>query len=158
MKVLLSIGSALIGGALFFQMPATPPMKMGLWESTASIKMSGAAMPPGMSMPNMTTKVRVCMTPESYAKNLGASQRTKDCTRTNEVWGAKTFSFDLVCKGNGANGHFEITWDSKETSHATMHMVMNGGNHSMVTDSTMESHFVSTDCGNVSPDKPEITR
>lgn len=159
MKIMLLVGTGLIGGALMFQMPATPPMKMGLWESTMSTKMSGMDLPPGMSMPNTNMKVRACMTPENYAKNLGASQRQKDCVRSNEVWAGNHYSFDMACKSGNTTGHFEMTFESKESGHAVMHMSMNpGSGHTMQMDMTVDSHFVSSDCGNVSPDKPEMIR
>ncbi len=157
MKMLLVLGSTFLGSALF-QMPTAPPMKMGLWESTSTMKMGGMAMPQGMSMPNTTVKVRACMTPESYAKNLGAAQNQQDCTRSNEKWSAKGYSFDLACKRGNATGHAEITFDSPEAVHSVIHLSMNMGARSMDMDSTGESHFVSADCGNVSPDKPEVTR
>jgi hypothetical protein len=157
MRILLSVGSALVGGTLLFQMPATPPMKMGLWESVSTTKMSGMDMPQGMSMPNMTVKVRACMTPESYAKNLTASQRQTDCVRSHEVWTAKSFSLDISCKSGSATGHYEVTFDSPGSSHTVSHMTMNSGGHPMQMDMTSESHFVSSDCGAVTPDKPQIT-
>jgi hypothetical protein len=156
MRTPLYIGSGLIG-ALMFQMPTTPPMKMGLWETTSRISMTGAEVPQGMSIPNQTIKARQCFTPESWAKSLGASQRQQqNCTRSNETWGAKSYSFDLACKG-GTTGHFEMTFDSKESGHAVMHMNIDPGNgHTMLMSSTIESHFISADCGTVSPDRPEI--
>ncbi|MDQ2923978.1 MAG: DUF3617 domain-containing protein [Acidobacteriota bacterium] len=159
MKTLLMIGSGLIGGALMFQMPATPPMKMGLWESTSTTKMSGADMPQGMTMPSFHATVRSCLTPESYARTLAASQRQKDCAPSNEVWTGKQFSFDIACKSGNTTGHFELTFDSKESGHAVMHMNMNPSKgRPMQMEMTSEMHFISSDCGSVSPDKPEIVR
>lgn len=156
MRILIVLAAPV--AAALFQMPASPPMKMGLWESTTSTKMSGVDMPAGMAMPNMTIKVRSCMTPESYAKALGSSQRMKDCTRSNEVWTAKSYTFDMVCNSGQAKGHAEITFDSAEASHAKIHVSVNGGGRAIETDATTDAHFVSADCGSVTPDKPQILR
>ncbi len=159
MKTLLIVGSGLIGGALMFQMPATPPMRMGLWESTATSKMTGVNVPQGGAMPNSTFKIRACMTPENYAKNFGASQRQKDCMLSNEVWTVKRYSWDMTCKSSNVTGHFEGTFDSKESTHSVMHMSMNpGGNRPMQMEMTVQAHFVSADCGKITPDNPEIIR
>ncbi|HZL26738.1 MAG TPA: DUF3617 domain-containing protein [Acidobacteriaceae bacterium] len=153
MKILFVVGASML--AAMFQMPATPPVKMGLWESSVAMKMSGADMPPQMAgMGGRTTIVRSCYTPESYAKAMSNSQG--DCTRTHEVWGAKSWSFDLSCRSGQATGHFEMTFDSQESAHGSMHMTMNAGGHSMQTDSTMTMHYLGADCGKVSPDRPEI--
>jgi Protein of unknown function (DUF3617) len=156
MKTLLYVGSALIGGALMLQMPATPPMRMGLWETTSNFTMTGVQMPPGMATGNQTVKARQCFTPETWAKALGASQRQQSCTRSNEVYGANHYSFDVSCPNSGTTGHFDMTFESKESGHATLHMDMNNNGHAMSMNSTIESHFVSADCGNVSPDRPQM--
>jgi len=158
MKTILVAGAALLIAAFFQGPPATAPMKLGLWETTSSTKMSGAQMPQGMTIPNQTTKVRSCLTQESWAKNLGASQRAQNCTRSNEVYTPTRYSFDISCPANGATGHFDMMFDSKESGHATMHMNVDRGGHAMTMDSTIDSHFVSADCGSVTPDKPEIVR
>jgi hypothetical protein len=145
--------------AAMFQMPAAPPVKMGLWESSVAMKMSGADMPPGMAgLGNRTTKVRSCYTPESWAKAMAQSQQQKDCVRSNEVWGAKSWSFDMSCRSGQTTGHFEMTFDDSENAHGVMHMNMNTGGRAMQMESTMNLHYLGADCGKVSPDKPEIVR
>jgi len=157
MKVLFVVGASML--AAMFQMPTTPPVKMGLWESSVAMKMSGADMPPGMaSFGNRTTKVHSCLTPESYAKALANSQQQKDCVRSNEVWGAKSWSFDVSCRSGQTTGHFEMTFDDTESAHGVMHMTMNAGAHPMQMDSTMNLHYLGAECGKVTPDKPEIVK
>jgi hypothetical protein len=158
MKTLLVLSTAFLTGGLFFQMPTTPPMKMGLWETTSTVKMSGAALPGGMKLPGSTVKVRACMTPESYAKNLGAAQNQQDCTRSNEKWTLKGYSFDLACKRGNATGHADITFEGMEAAHSVIHLSMNMGSGSMDMDSTADAHFVSADCGAITPDKPVVSR
>ena len=157
MNILLAHGVAILSAALL-QMPAKPPMKMGLWESTTTMTMK---MP---DMPNMpggvprTTKVRSCMTPENYAKNFYNSQQQKDCTRTNETWSGGKYTVDISCPAMNSKGHLEMNVSSMESGHGTMHMDMSPGGRSMSMDMTIDTHFVSADCGSVSPDKPEIIK
>jgi hypothetical protein len=159
MKMLLLAAPVLLGGAFaLFQMPATPPMRMGLWETEAVTKMAMPDMPAGMpAMGPRTTKVRSCMTPETYQKYLGASASQKDCVRSNEVWSAHSYKFDIACNSGRMAGHAEIFFDSKEASHGVTHMEMKGP-RSMTVDATTTTKFISADCGAVSPEKPEIVR
>ena len=157
MKMLVVVGASML--AAMFQMPATPPVKMGLWESSVASKMSGADLPPQMAgMGARTTTVHSCLTPESYAKAMANSQQQRDCVRSNEVWGAKSWSFDMSCRGGQATGHFEMIFDSTESAHGSMHMSMNAGGHAMQSDATMTMHYLGADCGKVTPDKPEIVK
>jgi hypothetical protein len=156
MKMLVVVGASML--AAMFQMPATPPVKMGLWESSVAMKMSGADLPPGMAgMANRTTVVRSCYTPESYAKAMANSQQGS-CKRTNEVWSAKSWTFDMSCRSGQTSGHFEMFFDDKENAHGSMHMTMNAGAHAMQTDSTMTMHYLGADCGSVTADKPVIVK
>jgi hypothetical protein len=134
----------------FFQFPTTPPMKMGLWESDGAMKMKG--MPLGLG--NKTMRVSTCVTPESYAKAITSSQDQKNCVRTNEVWNGKGYSGDLSCNNGQATGHVEYTFDGPEAGHGTSHVDM--GRISVDHSWTMK--FVSSDCGNVSPDKPVVLK
>jgi Protein of unknown function (DUF3617) len=153
--VKLFVGSAVLLGYMM-QMPSTPPMKMGLWSTTSTTTMSM----PGMQMPqgagNRTTKVRSCMTPESYAKDVAEMQsQQRDCTRSNESWTGNGFSFDISCPKTNATGHFKMTW-SNDSGHGTLHLEMSPGGRSMVMDTTLESHYVGADCGSVKPGSPEV--
>ena len=157
MKILFVLGASML--AVMFQAPAVPPVKMGLWEGSVVSKMSGEGLPPQMAaMGKRTSVVRSCYTPESYAKAMASNQQQRDCTKTNEVWGANTWSFDLSCRSGTGTGHFEMTFDDKENAHGSMHMSTNFGGHAMQSDSTMKMHYLGADCGKVSPDKPEIVQ
>ncbi len=146
--------------AAMFQLPAKPPMKMGLWESEGIVHMTMPNAPAMMAgMMNRPIHVRSCMTPESYAKAMGSSQQIgKDCARTNEVFTGKGYSFDISCKGK-TTGHFEMTFDSDTAMHGTGHLDLSQGRASGATsDSTTTMKWVGPDCGGISPDKPEIIK
>ena len=156
MKVMTIAGSVVLLAG-FFQMPSTPPMKMGLWEMTSTTTMTI----PGMNtnMPARATKVRMCHTPESWANNLmpqtgrpGAqSNGQSDCVMSNQSFTGHTFSVDISCPKSGTKGHMTTTWDGSDSSHGTTHMEINSGGRSMTMDGTSTSRFVSSDCGAVKP-------
>ena len=156
MKLLLLPGFALVYAAMF-QMPATPPIKMGLWESEVHLHMNMPNMPAMMqSMMNKTHHARTCMTPESYAKSIAAQQQQrKDCQFTNQVWAEKKYSFDMTCSNGKMLGHSEIMFDSDTAAHGTMHLDLGNGG---TGDSTTDLKWVGADCGSVTPDKPEIIK
>jgi hypothetical protein len=158
MKILLASGIAVLYAA--FQMPAEPPMKMGLWEITSTIKMNMPDMPPAMAnMPGMgarTTKIHSCLTKENYEKTFSQQgPQAKNCTVSNQKFSGKTYSLDLSCNDGKMTGHVENTFDSPNSGHSKSHIVMNGGQSiTMDGDSTMT--FLGADCGSVTPDKPQI--
>jgi Protein of unknown function (DUF3617) len=146
MKVMLIAGSAMLMAG-FFQLPSTPPMKVGLWESTSTSHMTMPGM--SMNMPPRTSKVQSCVTADSWAKTIGQAQG-QDCSKTSESFSGHTYSADVSCK-SGAKGHVTMSWDSSDTGHGTMHLDVNAGGHPASVDMTMSSHFVSADCGAVKP-------
>ena len=142
--------SGLLAG--FFQTPMAPPMKLGLWETTASTQMQM----PGMQMRARTTKVRSCATAESWNRAFGQSRQNKDCTLVNENRTATHYSFDLSCSSSNATGHGEMDFGDGTTGHGTMHMVVNTGGKVLTMDTSWESKYMGADCGSVAPGSPEI--
>jgi hypothetical protein len=157
MKTILVAGTSLLIAAFFQGPPTTPPIKMGLWESSGMVKMSGVDMPPAMAgFANRNMVVRMCFTAESYQKSMAAQQ--KDCVRSNEHWGAKAWSFDLSCRAGKTNGHVEMQFDSPENVHGKVHMTTDAGGHSMTIDTDSTMHYLASDCGSVKPDNPQIVK
>jgi hypothetical protein len=151
---LLIAGAAVFAG--LFQMPTTPPMKLGLWETSGTItmQMPGMNMPP---QPPRTVKSRVCVTAETWAKAFSsASDRTAGCTRSNESYGASRFSFDMSCPAMNSSAHFEMDFTSGDSGHGRMHMDMNPQGHHATVDTVLNAHYVSSDCGTLGPGKSEI--
>jgi hypothetical protein len=156
----LIVRSAVAAGVLLagFQLPTTPPMKLGLWESSSTITMQM----PGMQMPAMpprSVKVRVCLTAETWAKALSNNNgRMNNCTRTHESYSAGHYSVDVSCPEMNGTGHFEMAFSGQDSSHGTMHMDMSPQGRHMIADSVVDSHFVSSDCGSVTPDHPQMVQ
>ena len=153
----LIVRSAVGAGVLFagFQSPATPPMKLGLWEtiSTTSMQMPGMNMPP---QPPRAVKARVCVTAETWAKAFGNNDRMAGCTRSNDSYGAKHYSFDLSCPAMNGTAHMEMDFSSEDSGHGKLHMDMSPNGHHAIVDTVLNSHFVSADCGSLGPGKSEI--
>jgi len=140
----------------FLQAPSTPPMKLGLWETagTTTMQMPGMTMPPPRPV-----KTRVCVTAETWAKSFGsAGDRMAGCTRSNESYGAKHYSFDLSCPATNGTAHFEIDFSSEESGHGKLHLEMNPNGRHAVVDTVLDTHFVSADCGPLAPGKAQIVQ
>jgi len=140
--------AALLTG--FFQLPSTPPMKMGLWEQTTvlNMTMTGAKMPPGLPT-NQTVKSRSCYTEESWANLLSGSN--KSCKFSNVSVTATHFSMDGSCAVMKI--HVDGDFTNKEAGHGKVHLEMATPQMNMTSDSTFESHFISSDCGTLAPGK-----
>ena len=145
----LATGGLLAG---FFQTPMAPPMKLGLWETTASTTMQM----PGMQMPPRMTKVRSCATAESWNKAFGQSRQASDCKLMNENRTATHYSFDLSCSSSNATGHGEMDFGEGTTGHGSMHMVVNTGGKAMTMETSWDSKYLGADCGSVTPGSPQI--
>jgi hypothetical protein len=145
----LTTGGLLAG---LFQAPLAPPMKLGLWETTATTTMQM----PGMQMPARATKVRSCATAESWNRAFGQARQSKDCKPINENRTATHYSFDLSCSTSNATGHGEMDFGDGTTGHGTMHMVMNAGGKAMTVDTSWDSKYLGADCGSVTPGSPQI--
>jgi hypothetical protein len=160
MKMTLLVATAMLAAGMGRPLDA-PPIKMGLWESTATMtmKMQGSNSPmPGMGAPR-AFKVHTCYTAESWAKMLANTQRQgADCVRSNEALSPKGYSVDVSCAKSNTTGHFQWTFDDPENAHATVHMDSNPGGHAMTSDMTIATHFLSSDCGSVTPDKPQMVQ
>jgi len=157
-------------------MPSNPPIKMGLWESSVTSTISGLTLPPdivaklqamGRPVPGGTHTLvsQGCMTPDEWTKameRMNSSNQSK-CTYTNRTITAQKISFDMSCtseRGSAFTGHFEMIIDDDQHSHGTAHMKGEGGPNGqpMTIDTTLSSHFVAADCGDVKPGDAKIIK
>ncbi len=138
----------------FFQLPSTPPMKLGLWESTSSMTMNIPGMT-GPGRPPIVTKSRNCVNAETWAKAFTDSGRAGSCSRTNEKYAAGHLSFDMACPNVSGTGHGEMNF-AAGAGQGKVHLDMNMAGRAVSSDMVIESHYVGADCGTVVPGKPEI--
>ncbi len=167
-KMVLS-GLVVAAGQLAWAQSA-PPIKMGLWQNTATVtttmhlppEMAAQMNAPGgaMAMPPRTVETKTCHTAADWEKSFANSQ-ARNCTITNKLMTAKGMSLDLTCTEPGqgkAVAHMDAVFDSPEQVHSTMHMTFvqdSAAQHGAGTSTTMdvksESRYLSADCGNVKP-------
>lgn len=155
MKLLAGWVFVLLSGGM--QQASAPPVRMGLWQMTTT---SAIQMPdmPQMAEHPQTMQAQVCMTPESWRETLGeGTQNMKTCQHTNDKITATHYSFDIVCPAIGGTGHGEIDF-TQDQAHGTVHMEASPGGHHFVVDSTVQSRFVSTACGDVKPGQAQLGR
>ena len=162
--------TALLAAAVIFAAGAafTPALaahgKVGLWKVTVTMqnpamaRMSASdreqmrAM--GMQMQNgHTVTVDHCMTAAEVASDQLStnSARQQGCTMENLKTTGKTFSGDMVCKGEmTGKGHMAVTYDSAE--HYSGKMIFSGSAHGQPVSMTnlYEGHWIKADCGAVS--------
>lgn len=152
MNLLFAKAGLLAGIVLtgYLQLPSTPPIKLGLWESNTTMTMKM----PGMAMPQQTYKSRACVTADSWAKTLGSTQRMDVCTRTNESYAGGHFTFDITCPGANGKGHADFDLTGTTSTRGTIHMELMPGRGPATSDTVVEGHFVSADCGSVVPGRP----
>lgn len=119
------------------QLPSTPPVKMGLWESTAT---NGRG---------MSYKSRSCFTNESYQKDI--ARMPPGCTISNQVWTSHSFAADVACTMRDATstGHVDVQFPDTQTIHTTMAISMTAQGQTVPINFTTESHFISSDCGDL---------
>ncbi len=167
---LLAFCSLAAAAARAQDLPATPPVKMGLWESTVTSKIGGLTIPPdvaarleamGRPVPGSTPHTVVtqsCMTKEEWAKSIERLNNNEaKCAYTNRTFTAQKFSFDMSCAsehGGVFSGHFEMLVDDDEHTHGTVHMKSEAAGpngQTMTIDTTLASHYLAADCGDVKP-------
>ncbi|HEX4038501.1 MAG TPA: DUF3617 family protein [Acidobacteriaceae bacterium] len=150
---------AAVAGAQIDTM-SPPPVKMGLWQTTATMQMSGMPnMPSGMpgGKPSVTQS---CMTADSWQKGLTDMQQSvqrqkAQCTNVKLQHDGSKFTFDETCSTSGYSTTVHVEWnvDDQENMHGNSNMQMSGANmpQGMTMQGTMSSKFLSSDCGGVKP-------
>jgi hypothetical protein len=126
-------------------LPALPPIKMGLWEATTT-------MSTGTNL-----KTRACLTQESYREQL--ANMPHGCTLSNSQSSSTSMSGDVTCNLQNdvkSSGHFSAQFPDPATVHMTMTVTTTMQGRSMTMTMTSDSHFVSSDCGDVSPGQSQI--
>jgi hypothetical protein len=119
------------------KLPSTPPVKMGLWESTATSGRGGSY------------KTRSCFTNESYQTEM--AKMPAGCTVSNQAWTSHSFTADVACTMQDATstGHVDVQFPDTETIHSTINVTMTAQGQTMPISFTTDSHFVSANCGDI---------
>jgi hypothetical protein len=151
-----------------------PPVKMGLWQNTATNTMTGLQLPPevvakmqamGRPVPGAaprTILTQSCLTPDKWQKSFTDMQQNKSCQFTNVHQSTTGMSGDIACTTGegGSKGHMEATFVSQEKMNGKMHMEIMTARQPqpIVMDVTFEGVYQGADCKGISPDSPKIVR
>lgn len=141
--------------------PTPPPIKMGLWESSVTVNMSGMPNAPAGAGGSMTRVNQSCMTADSWRNAFRSMQQrqqqsTAACKSASVNQDAHQLTFDIDCssqQGFNSNIHVQMFLDSDEAMHGTATVKMSGANfpQGMSMTSTINSKFLSSDCGDIKP-------
>jgi Protein of unknown function (DUF3617) len=175
MRVCLVIAMLAAPVAMVAQGPTAPPMKMGLWQSTSTMTMTGMQIPPevaarmqamGRPVPGgpRTVVTQSCLTPEKWQKTFGDMQQRQgqECHLSNQQVSSAGMSADIACKsqeGRGSStGRIEVTFTSAEKTNGKVHMetTIESQPKPIVSDVTFESVYQGADCKGISPDSPKV--
>jgi hypothetical protein len=120
--------------------PVASPIKMGLWEATMIMGVAG------------TYKSRACLSQESYQRML--TRVPSNCTIKNLATTATSITGDLSCEspsGATSKGRLDVQIPDGSTVHGTVTATSNYQGHAMSMVIKSDWHFVSADCGDLSP-------
>jgi hypothetical protein len=147
MKAILLCGSVLLAAGVG-QKPTTPPIKMGLWESTLSMRVTVS----GKEQPPFQSKARHCYSADMWVR----SAVRKDCELSNESWSPQHYSYDLSCpREHNMTTHMQVDFLNAESMHAVAH-IRSSSNGPDSAIGTVEEHFVRAGCGSISPGKLDV--
>ena len=172
MKTLVAVGVVLISSCLWAEDKLViPNVKLGLWETTIVMQMSGlppippdalarmtpeqrarmeAAMKARNGQPNTTT-TRSCVTKEKLEKGATFGQERKNCTHSVSQSSSDKAEIKFACDEEGMKMTGTVRYDALDSEHVkgTTDVAMSGNGRTMNANSTFTSKWVSAACGNV---------
>lgn len=179
MKKLVCLAMAMLVAPAAMVAQSAPPVKVGLWQSTSTVTMSGMQIPPdvaaklqamGRQIPGAqprTTVMQSCLTAEKWQKTFSDMQQQRpnqQCTLSNQQTSSSGMSADISCKsadsGATSTGHMEVTFVSQEkaTGKAHIETTMQQQPKPIEMNMTFESVFQGSDCKGISPDSPKVVK
>jgi hypothetical protein len=165
----------LFPGSAFAQASA-PPVKMGLWQTTNTVTMSGIQIPPDVAarlqamgrplpMEQPTTQIlQSCLTPEKWKNMFSDMQRNSNCEFTNLHQRSDNLSVDMACKSpdgrSSSMGHIEASFPTAEKMHGKAHIEtrMQSQAQPIVVEMSFDSAYQGSDCQGVSPSSAKMIR
>jgi hypothetical protein len=130
------------------QMPAKPPIKMGLWDLDRTSKTTR----PDGNEGTTSHKFQTCVTESNWSTLVGPT--APGCTKTNEVWSTKSYDFDVACPTNPKTASIAIHFDNPETQHVILHVYATHEGTPVNIAQEVEGRWISATCGDVSTDRP----
>lgn len=134
---------------------STPPVKMGLWQTTQTSTIAGMGQLPRIVMQSCFTQAEW----KNFFKNM---QQDHNCTITHMHQTATSMTADMACHSGDSNStsHVEVSFVSPEEMHGKVHGEITSPKQPqpMVFDSEFDSVYKGADCQGISPHSPRIIR
>ena len=148
-------------------------IKLGLWEVTSTIAMTGMPPIPPDALAKMTpeqrakmeavmgarsggspktTSQKVCITREKLDKQNAFNDERKNCTRTVVTSSSKKLEIKLQCteqQNTTMSGTIHVEALNSETVKGSVRMATTGGARSMNMNSDFTSRYLGSACGDV---------
>jgi hypothetical protein len=170
MKRVLYFG-AIAAGVLALPMAAFASHgKVGLWQITTTMNMSGmpnmpdmSKLPPeaqaqmkkmGVQMNGNTITTQHCMTAQEVAADRppAAMQHMKDCTMQNMSFGSGAMNADMVCSTGEmtGKGHISVSYSGGDSEYVgSMSFSGTAQGHPINMTNSFQGKWISADCGGV---------
>ncbi len=148
---------------------APPPVHLGLWEITSTTTLSSAIplrVPPAQVMQLQRMGIPVPGTPTTRTDqsciNEHSFDRLGDLTHKNRMCRGQNIKFDehgldadIVCDGDGANGHGQLDLVFDDSSHLHGTMQINGRSTAAPgingVNVVLQGHWIAAQCGATKP-------
>ena len=120
-------------------MPATLPIKMGLWENKLT------------TSEGETQKTRSCFTRDSFERSV--ANVPPSCSISKQVWTSHSYASDIACSTptSHSTGHLDMQFPGPETARSTIAITMTVQGKTIPLTITTDSHFISSKCGDLGP-------
>lgn len=134
---------------------STPPVKMGLWQTTQTSTIVGMG-----QMPTIVTQS--CFTQAGWTNLFKSMQHDHNCTFLHMRQTSTSLTTDMACtSGDGhSTTHLDVSFVSSEKIHGKAHGEMTSSQQPqpIVFDTAFDSVYKGADCRGVSPDSARIIR
>lgn len=158
--------------AMAQQTLAPPPVKMGLWETRTTVKMTGVQLPPavvaklqaqGKPIPGNEPRKKLshmCLTAATWHnefENLEPGREKSECPMKILKQDSSGMVADFVCNasapGDKRTGHIEIKYASAEKWNGTMRTEIVTAAHPapMLVNMSVDSVYLGADCQGIAP-------
>jgi hypothetical protein len=144
MAAMFGLGSACL-------LAQSAPIKMGLWEKTM-VTSNGDGAP-------ATMRAKSCITPQAWQEMMASMQKPHDGCKINNVKTANGYSFNGTCNlPGGASMAISGTQTIPDSEHivSESHSTSTSNGKTRKIDTHSTSRFLSSSCGSVKPDDPEV--
>ena len=143
-------GGAFAALAFIASAHAQTPIKAGLWEETSTVARGGTA--------PRTVTIQNCLSQEELDANqfdrvLARIKNNKSCQVQNLRHDARGASSEWTCKGTNLDlhGKGELVFDDATQFHMSSEEHSNITGRTMDTNLSVQSHWISAQCGDVKP-------